>query len=64
MGFRRFSDWKETIKSEKKGLFCWNKNVEGLVLFLRPLKNDWEYWETLIRNSAYCPTSSQVQRNE
>ena len=43
-----FSDWEKNIKSEKKGLFCWNKNVEGLVLFLRPLKNDWEYWETLM----------------
>lgn len=44
-----FDSWKERIEEKKqKGLFCWNDEVEGTVLLLRPFEDTWEYWEVLL----------------
>ena len=43
-----FSDWENRTKKQNYALFCWHEEVEGCVLFLKPLKDSWEYWETLM----------------
>lgn len=43
-----FDGWKERIKKNNPGLFCWNDIVEGAVLVLRPYQDTWEYWECLM----------------
>lgn len=49
-----FSEWENRTKAQNSALFCWNEKVEGCVLFLRPLKDCWEYWETLMHECHHA----------
>lgn len=43
-----FNEWKEAIEKKQKGLFCWNEDCNGTVLFLRSPEDSWDYWEVLM----------------
>lgn len=43
-----YDELKDLIKNKNAG-FVWNDEVPGAwILFLKPLKDNWEYWETLM----------------
>lgn len=43
-----FSHWEESIKNRVKGLFCFNDEIQGAVLFIGPVDDDWGYWQILM----------------
>lgn len=48
-----FNEWKEAIEKKQKGLFCWNEECSGTVLFLRSFEDTWDYWEVLMHEAHH-----------
>ncbi len=43
-----YDEWHEKLKKNTSGMFCYNDKVMGYVMVLRPHKDNWNYWETLM----------------
>ena len=49
------TDWDEFQEKLKKnkGLFCWNNEVSGTVLFLHQCGDAWDFWNTLLHETNH-----------
>ena len=49
------TDWDEFQEKLKKnkGLFCWNTEVSGTVLFLQQCGDAWDFWTTLLHETNH-----------
>ena len=56
---KKMIDWLKTdrriweIFKTSNGVFAWDNKIGVAFLLLRPYRNDWEYWDTLIHETAH-----------
>lgn len=43
-----FDGWKKDIEKKHLAQFCFNNEIQGGVLMLRPMEDCWNYWEVLM----------------